>query len=39
MQLKKLRATQEKLLWPQDTDLPVISWESCTLFGSSIDPD
>ncbi|KAF8345334.1 delta 9-fatty acid desaturase protein [Amanita rubescens] len=28
MQLKKLRATQEKLLWPQDTDLPVISWES-----------
>ncbi|TRM59538.1 hypothetical protein BD626DRAFT_550141 [Schizophyllum amplum] len=29
MQLKKLRATQEKLSWPSDSnDLPVISWES-----------
>lgn len=29
MELKKLRATQDKLAWPQDsTDLPVISWES-----------
>ena len=29
MQLKKLRTTQDKLAWPQDSnDLPVISWES-----------
>jgi len=31
MELKKLRATQEKLAWPSDSDdLPVISWESFT---------
>jgi stearoyl-CoA desaturase (delta-9 desaturase) len=30
MQLKKLRETQDKLVWPSDNnDLPVISWESC----------
>ena len=30
IQLKRLRATQEKLAWPNDSnDLPVISWESC----------
>ena len=30
MQLKKLRATQEKIEWPHDnSDLPVISYESC----------
>jgi stearoyl-CoA desaturase (delta-9 desaturase) len=29
MQLKKLRATQEQLAWPSDSnDLPVISWDS-----------
>ncbi|TFK41657.1 delta 9-fatty acid desaturase protein [Crucibulum laeve] len=29
MQLKKLRATQEKLAWPSDSnDLPVVTWES-----------
>ena len=33
MELKKLKETQEKLAWPSDSnDLPVISWESCTLF-------
>lgn len=31
MELKKLKATQERLAWPSDSsDLPVISWESCT---------
>jgi stearoyl-CoA desaturase (Delta-9 desaturase) len=30
MQLKRLRETQDGLLWPQEsTDLPVISWQSC----------
>jgi len=30
MQLKRLRETQDGLLWPQDTvELPVISWQSC----------
>ncbi|KAH8116099.1 delta 9-fatty acid desaturase protein [Phellopilus nigrolimitatus] len=29
MQLKKLRATQEKIAWPVDNDdLPVVSWET-----------
>ncbi|KAI0053187.1 delta9-fatty acid desaturase [Auriscalpium vulgare] len=28
MQLKRLRETQENLTWPQETDLPVISWQS-----------
>ncbi|KAF8723813.1 hypothetical protein AX14_009161 [Amanita brunnescens Koide BX004] len=28
MQLKKLRETQEKLQWPNDADLPIVSWES-----------
>lgn len=33
MQLKRLRQTQDGLTWPQDTtDLPVISWQSCTSF-------
>lgn len=33
MELKKLRETQEKLTWPSDdSDLPVISWESCKYF-------
>lgn len=33
MELKKLRETQEKLTWPSDnSDLPVISWESCKCF-------
>ena len=37
MELKKLRETQEKLVWPNDSDdLPVISWDSCT--SSSILP-
>ena len=32
MQLKKLRETQEGLIWaPEVTDLPVVSWESCKL--------
>jgi hypothetical protein len=32
MQLKRLRETQDGLLWPQETtDLPVISWQSCEL--------
>ncbi|KAG2058251.1 hypothetical protein BDR06DRAFT_980516 [Suillus hirtellus] len=31
MQLKRLRETQETLSWPFDnSDLPVISWDSCT---------
>ena len=35
MELKKLKETQERLAWPSDSnDLPVISWESCTLFSS-----
>jgi len=30
MELKKLKETQERLFWPNDSnDLPVISWESC----------
>ena len=30
MQLKRLRETQDGLLWPQEsTNLPVISWQSC----------
>lgn len=30
MQLKRLRETQDGLLWPQDpVELPVISWQSC----------
>jgi len=30
MQLKRLRETQEGLIWPQDNvELPVISWQSC----------
>jgi stearoyl-CoA desaturase (delta-9 desaturase) len=33
MQLKRLRETQEMLAWPSDnSDLPVISWESCASF-------
>lgn len=32
MQLKRLRETQENITWPQNVDdLPVISWQSCTL--------
>jgi hypothetical protein len=35
MELKKLKETQERLAWPSDSnDLPVISWESCTLFSN-----
>lgn len=30
MQLKRLRETQDGLIWPQDSvELPVISWQSC----------
>ena len=29
MQLQRLRETQEGILWPQDNDLPIISWQSC----------
>jgi stearoyl-CoA desaturase (delta-9 desaturase) len=30
MQLKRLRETQESLVWPPDSnDLPVINWQSC----------
>ena len=37
MQLKKLRQTQETLAWPSDSnDLPVVSWETCTLIFSFI---
>lgn len=33
MQLKRLRETQESLLWPSDSnDLPVVDWEECMLF-------
>ncbi|TFY81300.1 hypothetical protein EWM64_g2712 [Hericium alpestre] len=28
MQLKRLRETQDGLVWPHDNDLPVISWQS-----------
>ncbi|KAF8271839.1 delta 9-fatty acid desaturase [Lactarius quietus] len=28
MQLQRLRETQEGIVWPQDNDLPVISWQS-----------
>ena len=39
MQLKKLRATQDKLTWPADSnDLPVISYESCMCPFSTNDP-
>ncbi len=32
MQLKKLRETQDNLAWPSDhNDLPVVSWDTCTL--------
>ena len=35
MELKKLKETQERLAWPSDSnDLPVVSWESCTLFSN-----
>ena len=31
MQLKKLRQTQDGLVWAPDVqELPVVSWESCT---------
>ena len=29
MQLQRLRETQEGIVWPQDNDLPIISWQSC----------
>lgn len=33
MQLKRLRETQDNLTWPADSnDLPVVNWESCTLY-------
>ena len=33
MQLKRLRATQENLAWPEDNShLPIINWESCQLY-------
>ena len=39
MELKKLRETQENLTWPSDnSDLPVISWESCTYFFFILSP-
>jgi stearoyl-CoA desaturase (delta-9 desaturase) len=37
MELKKLRGTQDRLNWPQDSnELPVISWESCECVSRSI---
>ena len=39
MQLKKLRATQDKILWPSNNDdLPVISYESCEYTAFSFLP-
>lgn len=29
MQLQRLRETQEGIVWPQENDLPIISWQSC----------
>jgi stearoyl-CoA desaturase (delta-9 desaturase) len=32
MQLKRLRAEQESISWPEDNqNLPIISWQSCTI--------
>jgi hypothetical protein len=37
MQLKKLKAKQDTLEWPMDSnDLPVINWESCGFLGLSL---
>jgi stearoyl-CoA desaturase (Delta-9 desaturase) len=38
MQLKRLRETQDGLLWPQETDLPVISWQSCKTDSKGLRP-
>jgi stearoyl-CoA desaturase (delta-9 desaturase) len=37
MQLKRLREVQDTIQWSADTsDLPVINWESCALFCSTV---